>query len=60
MLPQSLVQPLHAVSKERMVFPRLKETLDVWQQYVTGRKQTSTQPKQLPAFFLTVPAETHT
>lgn len=44
-LPQSLVKPLHAVSEERMLLPGLQETLDVRQQHVAGRKETSTQPQ---------------
>lgn len=55
-LPQSFVQPLHAVPRQRVVFLGLEEALHVRQQNITGRKETSTQPEQLPAFLLTVPA----
>lgn len=57
-LPQRFVQPLHAVSRQRVVLLGLEEALDVRQQHVTGRKQPSAQPQQLPAFLLTVPAAT--
>lgn len=54
-LPQGFVQPLHAVSRQRVVLLGLEEPLNVRQQNVTRRKETSAQPEQLPAFLLTVP-----
>lgn len=59
-LPQSFVQSLHAVSGQRVVLLGLEETLNVGQQNVTGRKEPSAQPEQLPAFLLTVPAASQT
>lgn len=55
-LPQGLLKPLHAVRSQRMMFLGLQELLHVRQQDVTGRKQTGTEPQQLPALLLTVPA----
>lgn len=40
------------------MFLGLEELLDVREQDVTGRKQTSAEPQQLPALLLTVPAHT--
>lgn len=41
------------------MFLGLEELLDVRQQDVTGREQTSAEPQQLPALLLTVPKHTH-
>lgn len=41
------------------MFLGLQKLLDVRQQDVTGRKQTSAEPQQLPALLLTVPAHKH-
>jgi len=54
------VQPLHAVAGQGVVLLGLQEALGVQQQDVAGREQTGTQPEQLPALLLAVPAHTHT